>query len=126
MCNQMKNSMLLISLIVLLPVLANLYVFVKLEPLYVGLESQDVSGGLRDFAARVESGELSNNEIASRLEGMASGADKVASGLEGIRIGYYFWMFSVLVIAVLQGMLIKKLLKTHNKARNPTASPPVR
>lgn len=112
----MKNTILFIALIVLIPVSANLYFFIKLGTLYSELEKQDVAGSYRKFAVRVESGELTNKEIASRLNRMAGGEEKVTLGLSQLRFGVYFWLVSVFLIALLQGMLIYKLVKSHNKA----------
>ena len=99
----------------MIPVLANLYIFIKLAPLYVTIEHQDVAGSYRNFADNVEANDLSNKEISNRLKNMAVGQEKIQVGLAKIRVGAYFCLLSVFLIALLQGILISKLLRIHNK-----------
>jgi len=114
----MKKIYLMVFVIVLIPVAVNFYLFARLGPMYADIESQDVAGNYRVFADRVEAGEVSNEQIVSRLRKMASGEDTFAKGLSIIRVSAYFWLISVFLIALLQAYLIAWLLKTHNKQLN--------
>ena len=88
-------------------------------PLYAEIQGQDVAGSYRIFASQVESGELSNPEIAARINRMANGEDQIASGLSKIKVSAYFWFIGVVAIALLQVLLIRHLLATHNKLNQP-------
>lgn len=110
----MKKLIFYILLIVLIPAISNLYAYVRLAPYHSVLVEQDVSASYRLLARKVEAGEISLQEVANRIDRMADGENKVVNGLKQLGVAAYFWLLSVVFIAVLQGMLIYKLLKTHN------------
>lgn len=114
MCKNMKKLYLFIVIIVSIPIAANLYILTRLGPHYIKLEAQDVAVSYRNFAAKIENGELTNMEVSSRLLRMAEGEDKITSGLKKIRNASYSWLLIIFFIGILQAMLIFNLVKTHN------------
>ena len=115
----MKKFYLIFALTIFVPLVPYIYGFAKLGPLYAEIQGQDVAGSYRIFASQVESGELSNPEIAARINRMANGEDQIASGLSKIKVSAYFWFIGVVAIALLQVLLIRHLLATHNKLNQP-------
>lgn len=114
----MKKLYLFIVIIVSIPIAVNLYILTRLGPQYIKLEAQDVAGSYRNFAAKIENGELTNMEISSRLLRMAEGEDKITSGLKKARNASYSWLLSIFFIGILQAILIFNLVKTHNNTIN--------
>lgn len=112
----MKNFYLYILAIVLIPVLANVYGFARLSPIYMAMTDQYVAESMRQFAAQVEDGDMTHSEISNRLNKIANGEEKIEKALRGIRLASIIWLFSVSLLALLQAMFIIKLLKIHNKS----------
>lgn len=69
----------------------------------------------REFANKIQSGTISNADIASRFNKIANGEEKIAKGFGMFKLSLYFWLIAIVAITTLQAFLFRVLLKTHNK-----------
>ncbi|MBB3063638.1 hypothetical protein [Microbulbifer rhizosphaerae] len=79
------------------------------------LEGKEVAIGYREFADKVQSGALSNADIASRINKIASGEEKIAEGFGLLKLSLYYWLAFIVAITALQAYLLRALLRSHNQ-----------
>jgi hypothetical protein len=116
MCESIMKKYHLIALVILgLTLAPTVFIGYKGVSYLSKLEGKEVAIGYRDFADKVQSGTLSNAEIASRINKIASGEEKIAEGFGLLKISLYYWLVVIVAITALQAYLLRALLMSHNQ-----------
>ncbi|KKK46527.1 hypothetical protein LCGC14_3163820 [marine sediment metagenome] len=111
--NKFYLSGLMILLLTLVP---SVYMCVKYTSYFEQLE--DNGGTIRayeQFASEVESGALTNEDISYRLSKIAASEKGISQGFGLMKLSFYYWGVTFLVITLLQGLILRGLLKAQNK-----------
>jgi len=118
----MKNQFLILIVILGLTLVPSLFLCVKGIAYFSTLEGTEVVVSYREFARDIESGLLSNTEIADRVNRIANGEEKISQGFGMLKLSLFYWVLAFIAITLLQAFLLRILVNTRNKQFQATAS----
>ena len=111
----MKNRYLILILILGLTLVPSLFLCIKGITYFSTLEGDEVVVSYRKFAKDIESGSLSNTEIADRVYKIANDEEKISQSFGMLRLSMYYWALVFIAVTLFQAYLLRILVITRNK-----------